>query len=309
MDGIDQAVTILAGAIRAGTPLVFAALGELVAERSGVLNLGVEGMMLMGAVTGFIATAVTGDPLVGIAAAMLAGLAMALVFAALTLGLLANQVATGLALTIFGVGLSAFVGQDYVGTPIEGLKALDLFGLAGLPVVGPLLFGHDLMVYLSLVLLAAVAWVLTRTRAGLVLRAVGENPDGAHAIGHPVLRIRLLAVLFGGACAGVAGAYLSLVYTPQWAENMTAGRGWIALALVVFATWRPVRVALGAYLFGGITILGLHVQALGFDVSSQLMATLPYIATVVVLALISRDATRIRLNAPAALGRPFHPAA
>ena len=306
MPELETAVAILVATIRAGTPLVFAALGELVTEKSGVLNLGIEGMMLAGAVTGFIATVVTGSPVVGIVAAMIAGMGMAFVFGFLTLGLLANQVATGLALTIFGIGLSAYVGLTYIGTPIAGLQPVALPLLSEIPLIGPLAFNHDPLVYVSLVVLAVVTWFLYRTRAGLILRAVGESHEAAHAIGYSVVKIRYLAVLFGGAMSGIAGAYLSLVYTPQWAENMTAGRGWIALALVVFATWRPARVLLGAYLFGGITIMSLHIQAAGFDVSSHLIATLPYVATILVLVLISRDATRIRLNAPAALGKAFH---
>lgn len=309
MDGLDAAIAIVVGAIRAGTPLVFAALGELVTEKSGVLNLGVEGMMLIGAVVGFMATVLTGSVFIGIVAAVIAGMLTSLIFGFLTLSLLTNQVATGLALTIFGVGLSAFLGINYVGTPISGLKPVDIPFLSDIPIIGPLLFGHDLLIYFSFILFAGVAWFLYRSRGGLVLRAVGESHDAAHALGYSVIGIRYLAVMFGGACAGLSGAYLSLVYTPQWAENMTAGRGWIALALVVFATWRPGRAMAGAYLFGGITIMGLHIQALGFEVSSHLVATLPYIATIVVLALISRDATKIRLNAPASLGKPFHPAA
>ena len=309
MPELDTVIAIALATVRAGTPLVFAALGELITEKSGVLNLGIEGMMLMGAVTGFIAMVLTGNPAIGVLVAMLAGAAMGLVFGFLTLTLMSNQVATGLALTIFGIGLSAFVGLSYIGTPITGIQAIHIPGLSEVPVLGPLLFGHDPLVYLSLVMLAAVSWFLYRTRAGLVLRAVGESHEAAHAIGYRVLRIRYLAVIFGGAMSGVAGAYLSLVYTPQWAENMTAGRGWIALALVVFATWRPVRVLLGAYLFGAITIIGLHIQAAGFEVSSHLLATLPYVATILVLVLISRDATKIRLNAPAALGKAFHPGA
>jgi simple sugar transport system permease protein len=307
MDGMDTAVAVLMGTIRAGTPLLFAALGELVTEKAGVLNLGVEGMMLVGAVSGFIAMVVTGSPVLGFAAGMAAGVMMSLIFAILTQVFLTNQVATGLALTIFGVGLSAFIGLAYVGTPIDGVRNISIPVLTDIPVIGPLLFGHDPLVYFSIVLLAAVSWFLYRTRGGLILRAVGESHDAAHAIGYSVVKIRFLAIMFGGAMAGLAGAYLSLVYTPQWAENMSAGRGWIALALVVFATWRPVRVLIGAYLFGGITILSLHVQAQGFDVSSHLIATLPYLATILVLVLISRDATKIRLNAPASLGRPFHP--
>ena len=306
MPEIDTIVAILVATMRAGTPLLFAALGELITEKSGVLNLGIEGMMLMGAVTGFIATVLTGNPLIGVLAAMLAGMAMAGIFGFLTLTLMANQVATGLALTIFGVGLSAFVGLGYIGTPIHGLPGIAIPLLSDIPVLGPLLFNHDPLVYVSFILLAAVTWFLYKSRPGLILRAVGESHEAAHAIGYSVLKISYLAVLFGGATSGIAGAYLSLVYTPQWAENMTAGRGWIALALVVFATWRPARVLLGAYLFGGITIMGLHVQAAGFAISSHLIATLPYLATVLVLVLISRDATRIKLNAPAALGKSFH---
>ncbi len=309
MDGMDTALAILVGTVRAGTPLVFAAIGELIVEKSGVLNLGVEGMMLVGAVSGFIATVLTGSPYIGILVAIGAGVLLSLVFGCLTQLLLTNQVATGLALTIFGVGLSAFIGLDYVGTPITGLRPIAIPVLSSIPIIGPLLFNHDLLIYMSVGMVALVTWFLYRSRGGLILRAVGESHDAAHALGYSVVKIRFLSIMFGGGMAGLAGAYLSLVYTPQWAENMTAGRGWIALALVVFATWRPARVLIGAYLFGGITILSLHVQAHGFDVSSHLVATLPYIATIVVLVLISRDATKIRLNAPASLGRPFHPGA
>ncbi len=307
MDGIDTAVAIAAGTMRAGTPLVLAALGELITEKSGVLNLGIEGMMLVGAVSGFIVTVLTGSVYLGVCAAIIAGMLMSLIFGVLTLSMMTNQVASGLALTIFGVGLSAFMGINYVGTPIAGLKPIAIPVLSDVPVIGPVLFNQDLLVYASYLLFFAIAWFLYRTRWGLILRAVGETHDAAHAIGHPVILIRYLAVMFGGAMAGLSGAYLSLVYTPQWAENMSAGRGWIALALVVFATWRPGRVLLGAYLFGGITILSLHVQALGYNVSSHLIATLPYLATIVVLVIISRDITKIKLNAPASLGRPFHP--
>ena len=275
MAEIDTIVAILVATMRAGTPLLFAALGELITEKAGVLNLGIEGMMLVGAVAGFIAMVLTGSPLIGVLAAMVTGMAMSGLFGFLTLTLMTNQVATGLALTIFGVGLSAFVGLSYIGNPIQGLPGLAIPVLGDIPVLGPLLFNHDPLVYVSLVLLAAVTWFLYRSRAGLILRAVGESHEAAHAIGYSVLKIRYLAVLFGGATSGIAGAYLSLVYTPQWAENMTAGRGWIALALVVFATWRPAWVLLGAYLFGGITIMGLHVQAAGFAISSHLVATLP----------------------------------
>jgi simple sugar transport system permease protein len=236
-----------------------------------------------------------------------AGALLSLIFAVLTLTLMANQVATGLALSLFGVGLSAFAGLDYVSVVIEGIKPLGSGNLAELPVVGKLLFGHNPLVYLSLLLFAGIQWFLYRTRAGLVLRAIGESPQSAHAIGYPVVRIRYLAVLFGGACSGLAGAYLAVAYTPLWVEGMTAGRGWIALALVVFATWRPWRVLAGAYLFGGVTLATFQAQAGGLDVPSQLLSMLPYVATIVVLAIISRDATTIRLNAPASLGRPFHP--
>ncbi|MBP5855541.1 ABC transporter permease [Marivibrio halodurans] len=304
---MDILSMILMSVVAAATPLLFAGLGELVTEKAGVLNLGVEGMMLMGAVIGFAVTAVTGTAFLGIPAAALAGAAMAGLFALLTLNLLANQVATGLALTLFGVGLSSLIGQDFVGTPLDRLPQLDIPGLSTVPVIGPVLFGQDALVYLSLLAVGGVVWFLARTRAGLVLKAVGENPAAAHRLGHSVLGVRWLAVLFGGAMSGIGGAYLSLAYTPLWAENMTAGRGWIALALVVFATWRPGRVLLGAYLFGGVTIAQLHAQSAGIDIPSQFMSMLPYVATILVLVLISRDATRIRLNAPASIGKVFHP--
>lgn len=293
--------------LAAGTPLVFAALGELVTEKSGVLNLGVEGMMLVGAVVAFIVAATTKVPWLGVAAGMLAGAALSLIFAVVTLTLQANQVASGLALSLFGVGLSAFIGLDYVSIVIEPIKALTISGLSDLPIIGPLLFGHNPLVYLSLVLFVAIQWFLYRTRAGLVVRAVGESPQSAHAIGYPVVRIRYLAVMFGGACAGLGGAYLALAYNPSWTEGMTAGRGWIALALVVFATWRPWRVLAGAYLFGGVTLAQFQAQAMGIDVPSQYLSMLPYVATIVVLAIISRDVAVIKLNAPASIGKPFHP--
>ncbi len=304
---MDLAVQLVLLTLAAGTPLVYAALGELVTEKSGVLNLGVEGMMLVGAVVAFIVAATSKSPWLGVLAGMLAGAALALVFAVVTLTLQANQVASGLALSLFGVGLSAFVGLGYVSVVIEPIPSVSLGPLTALPVVGPLVFGQNPLVYLSLVLFAAIQWFLFRTRAGLIVRAVGESPQSAHAIGYPVVRIRYLAVLFGGACAGLAGAYLSLVYNPSWAEGMTAGRGWIALALVVFATWKPWRVLAGAYLFGGVTLAQFQAQALGVDIPSQYLSMLPYVATIVVLAIISRDAAVIKLNAPASLGKPFHP--
>jgi simple sugar transport system permease protein len=304
---MEQLAALLVLTLAAGTPLVFAALGELVTEKSGVLNLGVEGMMLVGAVASFAVAATTQNPWLGVLAGTAAGAAMSQIFAVITLTLLANQVATGLALSLFGVGLSAFIGLDYVSVVLGGIQPVAIAGLTDLPVVGRLLFGESPFVYLSLALFAAVQWFLYRTRAGLVLRAVGENPHAAHAIGYPVRRIRYLAVLFGGACAGLGGAYLSVAYTPMWTEGLTAGRGWIALALVVFATWKPWRALAGAYLFGGVTLAQFQAQALGVEIPSQILSMLPYLATVVVLALISRDAAVIRLNAPASLVKPFHP--
>lgn len=303
----DVLVFSIVTIITAATPLVFAGIGELVVERSGVLNLGVEGMILVGAVFGFAVANGTGSATLGVVGGCLAGAVLAALFAFLTLDLKSSQVATGLALTIFGTGLSALVGQAYVGVAFVGLPKLDIVGLSDLPVIGPLLFAHDALVYLSFVLVFAVMWFLSRTRAGLVLRAVGDSHDAAHALGYRVLHVRRLATLFGGACAGVAGAYLSLAYTPMWVENMSAGRGWIALALVVFAVWQPGRLLLGAYVFGGISILQLHGQALGIPVPSQFMSMLPYVATMLVLVMISRDVGRIRRNAPASIGKAFHP--
>ena len=305
---MDTAAAVLISMMAAATPLLYAALGELVTEKSGVLNLGVEGMMITGAVTAFAAATLTGSSALGIVAGAGAAMALSLIFALLTLSLVANQVATGLALTIFGIGLSALVGQGFVGTPLDALPRLDIPGLSDITFIGPVVFGQDFLVYFSFVMVAAVAWFLYRTRAGLILRAVGESHDAAHAIGFSVIGIRYLAVAFGGAMAGLGGAYLSLAYTPMWIENMTAGRGWIALALVVFATWRPGRVLLGAYLFGGVTILQLHGQGFGLDVASQILSMLPYLATILVLVLISSDRAMIRLNAPADIGKIFRPA-
>ena len=299
-------VAILVATLRAATPLMLAGIGELVTERSGVLNLGVEGMMLMGASVGFIGTVTSGSVVIGMLMAMLAGAATALVFGVLTLSLMANQVACGLALTIFGTGFSALIGAHYLGMPLPGL-ALSLW--PNLSTASPLL--HQAMLVDPLVLVAVatpflVYRFLHRTRAGLILRAVGESHDVAHALGYSVLRIRYLAVLFGGGMSGLAGAYLSLAYTPMWAENMVAGRGWIALGLVVFSTWKPFWLALGACLFGFVTIAQFQAEGLGLQVSPALLAMLPYLATIVVLVLISRDTVRLKLNAPAALGKPFH---
>jgi len=303
----DSTVLVLVTVIGAATPLIYAALGELVVEKSGVLNLGVEGMMLAGAVTAFAINVGTGSGALAVVTGALAGAAVALIFAVLTMSLLANQVATGLALTIFGIGLSALVGSGYVGTPTERLPELAIAGLSDLPVLGPLLFGHDFLVYFAILMIAAVAWFLGRTRPGMILRAVGESHDAAHAIGYPVIAIRYLAILFGGAMAGLGGAYLSLAYTPMWVEEMTAGRGWIALALVVFSSWRPWRLLLGAWLFGGVTILQLHAQGgATLDVPAQLLSMLPYLATILVLTVISAGPWKGWLNAPACLGKPFH---
>ena len=294
--------------ITASTPLLLAATGELITEKSGVLNLGVEGMMLVGAIAGFAVTASTGSATVGILAAVLAGAMMSLIFAFLTLTLMANQVATGLALTIFGVGFSALVGSGVVGFAIDPLPALAIPGISAIPIIGPILFGQDFLVYLSIAVVIGVGWFLAKSRAGLVLKAVGDSHHSAHAIGYSVIKIRYLATMFGGAMAGLGGAYLSLSYTPMWAENMTAGRGWIALALVVFATWRPGRLVAGAYMFGLISVMQLHAQGAGIHVPSQFMSMLPYLATVIVLVIISSDRAKIRLNAPACIGQAFRAA-
>lgn len=293
--------------VTAATPLVYAALGELVVERAGVLNLGVEGMMLLGAVSSFAVAHYTGVAALGVLSGLIAGLLMALIFAFLALSLKSSQVATGLALTLFGIGLSALIGKSLIGIAFAGLPVLPIPVLSEIPVLGRVLFQQDILVYGSFALVAGVYYFLNYSRSGLILRSVGDSHDAAHALGLKVLRIRYAATLFGGACAGLGGAYLSMVYTPMWSENMSAGRGWIALALVVFAVWQPVRLFFGAYLFGGISILQLHGQALGINVPSQLMSMLPYITTILVLVLISRDSGRIRRNAPASIGQPFHP--
>ncbi len=303
---MDAIAPLIASAVVAGTPLMLAALGLLINERSGVINLGSEGMMLVAAVVGFAVAIDSGSSGLGFIAGALAGMLLAGFFAWLTVWLGANQVATGLALSLFGVGASAYLGISYVGNTLQASR----FGiplLENIPIVGQALFRHHPMVYFSLVLCGAIVWFLNRTRAGLVLRAVGESPTSAHSLGYNVRYIRLGALLFGGACCGLAGAFMSLVYTPMWVEGMVAGRGWIALALTTFATWRPVRVLLGAYLFGGITILTYHMQAMGVPIASQLLSMLPYLATILVLVLISRNANWIRLNMPASLGKNFNP--
>lgn len=263
--------------------------------------------MIMGAVCGFAGASLSGSPWVGLLAGVAAGALFSQLFAVLTLSIATNQVATGLSLTLLGLGLSGMIGEPFVGEAGSKLPSLFIPGLTELPIVGRLVFGQDPIFYLSVILTIGVAWFLFRTRTGLTLRSIGDNPGSAHALGIPVIRYRYLAVLFGGACAGLAGAHLSLVYTPQWVENMTAGRGWIALALVVFASWRPARVAIGAYLFGGVTIGQLHAQALGFGLPSQLLSAMPYLATVVVLVLMSRNKRLMMVNTPASLGRPFVP--
>jgi general nucleoside transport system permease protein len=292
--------------ITASTPLLIAAIGELVVERAGVLNLGVEGMMIIGAAAGIAAAITTGSSTLGVLVAVLAGMALSLVFAALVLGLAANQVAAGLALAILGLGLSGVIGAPFVGVQRGGIGKIEIPLLSDIPFLGPLLFRQDPFVYASVALVIGVWWFLTKSRAGLVLRAVGENHAAAHALGYPVRRIRLLAIMFGGGSAGLAGSYMSLVYTPFWTSGMTGGRGWIALAIVVFASWLPFRAMVGAYLFGALTILQLHAQSAGVPLPSQFLAALPYLITILVLVLIMR-ARRGGGVGPASLGVPFVP--
>lgn len=295
-------VLLIASLMVASTPILIAALGELVAERAGVLNLGVEGMMITGAICGFAIAVNTGSPALGFLAAAAGGAALSMLFAGLTQFALANQVASGLALTLFGLGLSSLLGQGYVGIKPPPTPKLDIPVLSDLPVFGQILFGHDLMVYFGLALVAAIWAMLKYTRAGLILRAVGENHDAAHALGYKVVRVRVMAILFGGACAGLGGAYISLVRVPQWTEGMTAGAGWIALALVVFASWKAGRVLLGAWLFGGVTVLQLNLQAAGIAIPVEYLSMSPYLITILVLVIMSADRSR----APASLGRIFH---
>ncbi len=301
-------VLLLATLMVSATPILLAGIGELVAEKSGVLNLGVEGMMITGAISGFAVAVMTGSPALGFVAAALSGAILSLIFAFLTQVLLSNQVATGLALTLFGLGFSALIGKSYSGIKPPATAQFSLGPLADIPWIGPILFHHDLMVYFSILLVAGVWAVLKFTRAGLILRAVGENHDAAHALGYKVVRIRFLAIMFGGACAGLGGAYLSLIRVPQWTEGMTAGAGWIAIALVVFASWKPWRVLLGAYLFGGVTVLQLNLQAAGLAIPVEYLSMSPYLITIVVLVIMSANKSRAALNAPASLGRIFHAA-
>ncbi|KIT14807.1 ABC transporter permease [Jannaschia aquimarina] len=304
---IDPAL-LIASLMVASTPILLAALGELVVEKAGVLNLGVEGMMIGGAVVGFIAAATSGSVWLGFLAAILGGAGLALIFGVLTQVFLSNQVATGLALTLFGLGLASLLGQSWVGIKGPGVDRLDVPILSDLPGVGVALFRHDPIVYLSLALVVGVWLFLNRSRAGLVLRAVGESAEAAHALGYPVRAVRLAAIAFGGACAGLGGAYLSLVRVPQWTDGLTAGAGWIALAIVVFASWRPERALVGAYLFGGISVLQLNLQAAGADIPVELLSASPYLVTILVLVLISRRRERGG-DAPADLAKPFHASA
>ncbi|TDO99861.1 ABC transporter permease [Marinomonas balearica] len=304
---IDLITQILFATIKTGTPLLLIALGEVICEKSGVLNLGQEGMMLMGAVVGFMSAFATGNLGLAVFAAMAMGALMSLIFGFLVLHLGANQVATGLALTIFGTGLSAFIGSGVIGETLQGFQPIIIPVLSDIPVIGKILFTHDLLVYISFVVAAALAFIANKTRLGLTLRAVGENPHAANAIGIKVLSIRYFAIMFGGAMAGLAGAYMSLSYTPMWVENMTSGRGWIALALVVFASWRIGNIMLGAYLFGLASIMHLVLQGMGWSISPNLLAMLPYVATVVVMVIISADQFKEKLLAPRSLGKPFDP--
>jgi simple sugar transport system permease protein len=306
---MESYALLIAATLNAGTVLALASLGLLINEKAGIVNLGAEGMMLCAAIAGFAAVVHSGSDLIGFAAGIGAGALLALIFGALVIWLNTNQYATGLAVSLFGAGFSAFVGVGYVQEQIPERLQFEIPWLTDVPLLGPALFRQHPLVYLTVLLALALIWFLYRTRAGLVLRSVGESPESAHALGYPVRRIRLLAVVAGGALCGLSGAYISLVYTPLWVEGMVAGKGWIALALTTFATWRPARVLLGAYLFGGVTMLQFHLQGDGVEVPSQFLTMLPYLATIVVLALISRNPQWIRINMPASIGKPFYPGA
>lgn len=305
LGGINPAI-LIASLMVASVPIILAAIGELVVEKAGVLNLGVEGMMIIGAICGFVTAVATGNPYLGFLGGALGGAALSLIFGILTQILMSNQVATGLALTLFGLGLSSLIGQGYNGIKPPATGSVAFGPLADVPVVGTILFNHDWMVYVSILVVAAVWAVLKYTRTGLILRAVGESHDAAHALGYKVIRIRILAIMFGGAMAGLGGAYISLVRVPQWTDGITAGAGWIALAIVVFASWKPWRVLLGAYLFGGITVLQLNLQAAGAAIPVQYLSMSPYLITILVLVIMSSGKGRASLNAPAALGQNFH---
>lgn len=306
---MDSYALLLAATLNAGTVLAIASLGLLINEKVGIVNLGAEGMMLCAAIAGFAAVVTTGSDWMGFAAGMGVGAVLAAIFGVLVIWLNTNQYATGLALTLFGTGFSAFVGTGFVQAKIPERISFAIPGLSDIPWLGPALFRHHPLVYLTVLMALALIWFMYRTRSGLVLRSVGESPESAHALGYPVRLIRLLAVVAGGALCGLAGAYLSVVYTPLWVEGMVAGKGWIALALTTFATWRPARVLLGAYLFGGVTMLQFHLQGIGVDVPPQFLSMLPYVATILVLALISRKPQWIRINMPTSLGKPFYPGA
>lgn len=304
---MDSYALLLAATLNAGTVLALASLGLLINEKVGIVNLGAEGMMLCAAIAGFATVVHTGNDWLGFAAGIAVGAALAAIFGLLVIWLNTNQFATGLALTLFGTGFSAFVGTSFVQAKIPDRVGYAIPGLSDIPLIGPALFRHHPMVYLTVALALVLIWFMYRTRSGLVMRSVGESPESAHALGYPVRRIRLAAVVVGGALCGLAGAYISVIYTPLWVEGMVAGKGWIALALTTFATWRPARVLLGAYLFGGVTMLQFHLQGIGVDVPSQFLSMLPYVATIFVLALISRNPQWIRINMPASIGKPFYP--
>jgi len=302
----DSLVFLLAGTLAAATPLLFAAMGEAVVEKSGVLNLSIEGMMAVGAATGFVVATVSGSYVAGFAIAAFASAALSLLFAALVLNFRANQVAAGLAIGILGLGTSVLIGKQYEGKTIIALQDSSFGPLSEIPLIGEILFSHDIMVYVGMIMVVATWWFLSHSKTGLIVRAVGESPQAANAIGYPVILIRYMAIVFGGAMSGIGGASLTLGYTPLWAEGLVAGRGWIVVALVVFGMWRPLRIALGAYLFGAVSLLELFIQGQGFAIPSQLMSALPYIITIIILAMISRDSRLITLNHPASLGQTFY---
>jgi simple sugar transport system permease protein len=306
---MESLALLLAATLNAGTVLSFAGLGLLINERAGIVNLGAEGIMLVAAIAGFATTVHSGNDWLGLGAGMTAGCFLAALFGILVIWLNTNQFATGLALSLFGAGVSAFLGIHYVQEKLAERTLWSIPGLSDLPWFGPALFRQHPLVYGAIILAFAMSWWLDRSRAGLILRAVGESPESAHALGFPVRWIRLGAVMMGGALCGLAGAYLSIIYTPLWVEGMVAGKGWIALALTTFATWRPGRILLGAYVFGGVTMLQFHLQGEGIEIPIQFLSMLPYLATIAVLVLISRNAAWIRANMPASLGKPFVPGA
>ena len=304
--GDIQLPLLLASLIVAATPILLAALGELIVEKAGVLNLGVEGMMIFGAITGFIATIETGSPWIGFIFSILGGASLAFIFALVTQVFRANQVASGLALTLFGLGLSSLLGHSYTGIKPATFSGLDVPVLSDIPILGVVLFQQDAIVYFSILAVIVVFIIFRNLRLGLILKAVGENHNSAHALGYNVILIRFGAILVGGAFAGLGGGYLSLVRVPQWTEGMTAGAGWIALALVVFASWQPLRLIIGAYIFGGVTLLQLNLQALGLEINVALLSMSPYLVTIGVLVFMSARQARGSLNAPGSLGKTFY---